>query len=101
MSMVTAKQTRERMDAIREDTAKQLLAWNEVAKTIGDAAGKGYGLALFSPPPGVSIKATTAAAVLIAKLTATGFRCDWRERRDPGDVLTHELAVSWESVSAD
>lgn len=99
MTRVTAKLTRERMDAAREDTATRLLEWSAVSRVIGEAAGKGYGSAVFAPPAGVNIKATAAAAELIEKLTATGFRCDWRERRDPGDVLNHDLAVSWEGAS--
>jgi hypothetical protein len=99
MSMVTAAQTRVRMEAAREDTAKGLLGWDKVAAKIGEAAGQGHGQALFTPPAGVSIKATTTAAALIEKLTATGFRCDWRERRDAGDVLNHDLVVSWEGAA--
>lgn len=99
MSKLTAKLARERTDAAREHAARELLAWEAVAETISTAAGKGYGLALFAPPPGVSIKATATAAALIERLTAAGFRTDWRERRDPGDALNHDLAVSWEGAS--
>lgn len=100
MTRVTAKLVRDRMDTAREGIAKQLLAWDEVAARIGEAAGKGCGLALFAPPVGVSIRETATAAELVEKLRATGFRCDWRERRDPGDVITHELAVGWDTPGA-
>jgi len=99
MSKLTAKLARERMDAAREHTARELLAWEAVAGAISTAAGKGYALALFVPPAGVSIKTTTTAAALIERLTGAGFRTDWRERRDPGDALNHDLAVSWEGAS--
>jgi hypothetical protein len=100
MTLVTAKLVRDRMDAAREGVAKELLAWEEVAKAIGEAAGKGHSLTLFGPPVGVSIKETTTATELVEKLRATGFRCAWRERRDPGDVLTHALEVSWDAPGA-
>lgn len=95
---LTVKRTRERMTAAREDAAGQLLEWDAVVRTIGEAAGKGYGLAVFGPPPGVNIKTTDAAAGIIERLHAAGFRTEWRDRRDPGDVLTFELAVGWEAT---
>lgn len=88
------------MDAAREDTARQFLAWDTVAEAISTAAGKGYGLALFAPPVGVSFRETKTAAELEARLKDAGFRCAWRERRDPNDVVTHELAVTWDAPGA-
>lgn len=97
MSTLTLKAACARMERAREETAKELLEWEAVAEAISTAAGKGYGLALFAPPAGVSIKATETATATVERLRSVGFRTEWRERRDPGDVLTHELAVSWDA----
>lgn len=97
MSTLNAKSALARMERAREETAKELLEWEAVAEAISTAAGKGYGLALFAPPAGVSFRLTKTAEELETRLKAAGFRCAWRERRDPGDVVTHELAVTWDT----
>lgn len=96
---LTVAVTRTRMNRVREDLAGQVLGWDQVVKEISEAANKGLGSVVFGPPPGVSIKATDAAAEAEKKLTAAGFRIEWRERRDPGDVLTHELTVTWDGAA--